>query len=742
MQVQKSVNKVVAINAGKEHVARIKESPKAFHILSGALYSDKILAVVRELSCNAYDAHVAAGKADIPFEVKLPSSFDATFYVKDYGTGISEENIYSMYMTYFDSTKQDSNDFIGQLGLGSKSPFSYGATFTVESRQNGVKKIYTCYKNADLCPAVTKMGEGSTDEPNGLTVSLSVKNEDIYKFKESAKYALAYIKVKPTVVGVSDFVIPTVDYKIEGTDWKLRSNQNLYNGPRVIQGSVSYPIDMNLVGEATGDQNVVNMLYYMKSTPLDLFVHIGDVEVAPSREALTYDKRTATNLLKVLTNVYEEVFNNIQADLNNIDNWWNAVVFYDEVRYGEGRSFFHMFSSQNKEFTYNGESLQSRKILSKRIDTTDWLPKSFTIQHIEGTYFVSKKLTYITSYNFQKVLTSYGGMTINPRKETVYILDEEDNQKLTSSRLKHYLWRKNDDSSHEIGMLIQPAEGFTKVDQKELKKFLELAGSPPMIKLMDIPTPPKSESTYKYTPKSKDMLPVWQGFQERDYHSSNKFGKLEWETEQFDLEDGGFYVDLDRYRIVSSKIRVERFDDFISCALHLGIMDGAGAPVIVGLTDKQCISAKKEGRWINFIDYVIDQLNLLNANGEMDDLQMSAALVSATSRNPSLHLVHTNWRYLQPIVNNTEVVQWMNDVNKAQRLDVSKYTKFSSAASMVVGNLVKYEQKDAYSLSNSIESKWNELLAKNPKIQCLDLEECVKLIVGRQLIADFINEIK
>ena len=42
----------------------IRTSAKAFKVLSDNLYSDKITAVIRELSCNAYDSHVQAGKKD------------------------------------------------------------------------------------------------------------------------------------------------------------------------------------------------------------------------------------------------------------------------------------------------------------------------------------------------------------------------------------------------------------------------------------------------------------------------------------------------------------------------------------------------------------------------------------------------------------------------------------------------------------------------------------------------------
>lgn len=41
----------------QEHNFTIKASAKAFSILAGNLYSDKPLAIVRELSANAYDSH-------------------------------------------------------------------------------------------------------------------------------------------------------------------------------------------------------------------------------------------------------------------------------------------------------------------------------------------------------------------------------------------------------------------------------------------------------------------------------------------------------------------------------------------------------------------------------------------------------------------------------------------------------------------------------------------------------------
>ena len=64
---------------------KIKNSAAAFAVLSSSIYSNKIRAIIRELSCNAYDSHVAAGKADIPFHIHLPSTFECYFSIRDFG---------------------------------------------------------------------------------------------------------------------------------------------------------------------------------------------------------------------------------------------------------------------------------------------------------------------------------------------------------------------------------------------------------------------------------------------------------------------------------------------------------------------------------------------------------------------------------------------------------------------------------------------------------------------------------
>ena len=91
----------------------IEATAKAFSILSDQLYSNKVRAVIRELSTNAYDSHVDAGKSDTPFEVHLPSSMEPHFAIRDYGTGLGHSDCMHLYTTYFRSNRTDSNAAVG-----------------------------------------------------------------------------------------------------------------------------------------------------------------------------------------------------------------------------------------------------------------------------------------------------------------------------------------------------------------------------------------------------------------------------------------------------------------------------------------------------------------------------------------------------------------------------------------------------------------------------------------------------
>ena len=162
---------------------REKNIAKMFSISRKTIYSNAILAVIREYSTNAVDAHIAAGIKDSPIYITLPTSEEPNFKVRDFGAGLSKEEIISIFCSYGESTKEDSNDFVGALGLGSKSSYCYGDSFMVISYHGGLKTAYNMIIGEDnLGDIIHLYQEEVGAEDTGLEIIVPVKHQDIYKF--------------------------------------------------------------------------------------------------------------------------------------------------------------------------------------------------------------------------------------------------------------------------------------------------------------------------------------------------------------------------------------------------------------------------------------------------------------------------------------------------------------------------------------------------------------------------------
>ncbi len=94
-----------------------------FNVLRKDLYSNPIGSLIRELSTNAQDEHRKHGKSDIPIFIKVPNAFDPELHIRDYGIGLTENQVFNFFGNYGASDKRDSNIAVGFYGLGAKSTF-------------------------------------------------------------------------------------------------------------------------------------------------------------------------------------------------------------------------------------------------------------------------------------------------------------------------------------------------------------------------------------------------------------------------------------------------------------------------------------------------------------------------------------------------------------------------------------------------------------------------------------------
>ena len=287
----------------------LTHSAHIMKILRDQLYSDKKLAVLREYSANAWDANREAGNGDKPIKVTLPTVMEPTLSIRDYGPGISDEDIYKVYAQYGESTKRNSDGQVGMLGIGSKSGFAYTDSFTVTTWQNGTQRIYTALLDNGDAGSMNLLDESESDEPQGTMIQIPVRPNDIPEFLERAHKLYVHFKPRPIInTNLEPEVAPEVSLQ-NGTISKGRSDWY------AVMGCIAYPISMDQLrglnahkGGAGGFLDRLNGYLYFS---------IGDIEIAASREGLEYSDKTKAKLIDKFNDLVDEF---VKQTLDNIEN--------------------------------------------------------------------------------------------------------------------------------------------------------------------------------------------------------------------------------------------------------------------------------------------------------------------------------------------------------------------------------------------------------------------------------------
>lgn len=243
----------------------IDESALA-HIMSVLtdLYSDPEMAVVREYATNAYDSHVEAG-VNRPIEVTLPTTLSPYLKIRDYGLGMDIEDIRNTYSRYGTSTKRDTNDLVGTLGLGCKSALTYTNQFTLTAVKDGVCTQVSISRDEDGAGSMTIVAEYETDNPSGVEISVPVKSHNAFTGK--AQYLFQFWAEGTVLVNGEE---PKRVSGIELADDILIVDKDTLEYSVVVMGNVPYPVTA----------------YSSHNYRYVAFVPIGAVQFTPSREAL------------------------------------------------------------------------------------------------------------------------------------------------------------------------------------------------------------------------------------------------------------------------------------------------------------------------------------------------------------------------------------------------------------------------------------------------------------------------
>jgi len=313
----------------EEQFFSIQDQGMIFDILRNKMYSNPILAICREISCNARDAHREVGKAEVPVEIQLPTMLEPFYKIKDFGPGISPDRMSNIFIKYTASTKRDDNVQTGGFGLGAKTPFSYSDTFTIITNFEGIQYNYACFIDETKVGKLALFSSAQTSEPNGTTIIVPVKPGDFRSFTEWTEQATRHWDVKPIIKGGS-ISYPDFDKILEGSDWAITKSQNTWQRGEVklIIDGIEYPLEMSTL-KTYADTKLINSA----RGNLFLYFNVGELSLSASREQVYLDNSTQEKIKVRLEKISNDIKQIVDDKIMAISDFWSANVFYhNELR--------------------------------------------------------------------------------------------------------------------------------------------------------------------------------------------------------------------------------------------------------------------------------------------------------------------------------------------------------------------------------------------------------------------------
>jgi hypothetical protein len=418
-------------------------------ILRSGIYSDKILACVRELSCNAYDAHISAGIKDTPIEIYVPTVLNPSFKVRDYGAGLDDYGIREILFSYGDPTglneKVDSNEQHGMFHIGAKAPFSYSSVFEVASIKDGIKRIYCCYIGEDEDDYIDLINESFTEEPSGLEITIPVKKDDINSFCYTIKNFFVFWDIKP--------LFKNVEIKFENNQGikSLFKNSNFYvwspsysrAQSKLICSGVQYNISENFHSSKR-----TPYLSYLIERGFIFNAKIGDVTFSSSRENVAETDRSLKFLENETDKVFQSIYLLINKELESDTDKLSFLGKFINLENELGQVFFRYFDQNKLYFKFNNEIIQ-----------TDFL----------------KPNIYLPFESFGFYYYSYDERLRKESRFTNLSSIEKSNKEISSRSIKNEIGKVISFSRNHNIILIKPDDlKNTRETNLRIRKYLEL----------------------------------------------------------------------------------------------------------------------------------------------------------------------------------------------------------------------------------------------------------------------------
>jgi hypothetical protein len=625
-------NEAIMSNVGEIGEFRIRNSAKAFNILSSGLYANKIRAIVRELSCNAVDSHTAAGKQNTPFDVHLPNSLEPWFSIRDYGTGLSHQQVTQIYTTYFESTKTASNEFIGALGLGSKSPFSYTDNFTVTAIQDGVKGIYTAFINEQGVPSIAKMMDEQTTDPAGVEVKFAVEERyDFDKFRQEARYVYEYFKLRPVVSGSVDFKFKDPSYKekdiIPGVHYSDDGRSSY-----AIMGNIKYPIDVPNADKALAG------LKGLLGCGLVMEFAIGELDFQASREGLSYIPQTINAIKSKLEQLNAQLAIHIANEADKITNSWERAL-YLEKRFAD-----NLFNQAVTKYVTDTKF----ELFTPQHNRWNALKQfKFDVKHLASTYNIAiRGFSKSRSYNVcstVKPTSNYNNVNgqaifqdeweIRVSNDVYFVIN--DTKVGATERAKHH-WKNSKIDSHSSNVYV--IEAADKSKPVLTNAFFTALSNPPESRILQA-----SSLLEKERASGMGQNVTIMRLEEGTRRGYNDRAPMVWrdggKAGSFDATQTYYYLPLSGYKNLGTVEDVKQLE------VHLR-KSGIYTQDIYGVRKGDIEAIKSQKNWVNLDEHIKGKLAKLGQADVLGLVKQSIDWKELYQYNATKHITEKNSPYL------------------------------------------------------------------------------------------------
>lgn len=419
----------------EEHIFSISDTRIIFDILRNKMYSNPILAICREVSCNARDAHREVGKFDLPIEIQLPNAIEPVYKIKDYGPGISPDRMENVFIKYGASTKRDDNVQVGAYGIGAKVPISYTDTFTIITIVDGIKYNYVCYLDESKLGKLLLLSKEDTTEGNGTEIIVPVKKDDFKLFAQWTEFTTKHWDIRPKFTG-QEIVYEELKVYLKGSNWAIASDKNrdFYSKDiRVVIDGILYSISQD-----SAKTYIKNKSLQSLKENLYLFFGTGELSLSASREQIYLDDSTIKLLNDRIDKVFSELFNVISDSIELCDNFWKANVLLKTLM---NKVFWNHTTSFSK-FTWRKHTLylDSMQLPCKVTHFTNRIHRqNKTIRQSDACgkiYFTDNSKAYIDDITDADTEISHNHVrhifAEYPNLDSVLIIKNQDNKDLSA----------------------------------------------------------------------------------------------------------------------------------------------------------------------------------------------------------------------------------------------------------------------------------------------------------------------